>query len=88
MRRYIIFVFNSDWIKELQWKKLKKQWNIPIFFRLRHTSESHSICAELTLDMKQEANKRMQWFKRITRTIKRNIKLKGKDYAISNMKNI
>ena len=80
MRQYLFHLKYEGWIKECQWDK--KHWNLSIFlFRLL------LFALSLTSDMKKKQESECTGSTRITRKMKWNIKLKGRDYAISNMKN-
>ena len=58
MRRYLFHLKDEGWIKEFQWNKQQKHWNLSFFlFRLRYTSESHYICAGFNLGFEKRSKK-------------------------------
>ena len=49
MRKYLFHLKDNGWIKEFQWQKQKNGAYRFFLFRLRHTSESYSICEQFNL---------------------------------------
>ena len=88
MRTYLFHLKDTGWIKEFQWQK-QNTGSYRFFCSGSVVPQNHILFAlSLISDMKTKVRKRMQRVKMDYMEMKRNIALKGRDYAIFNKEHL